>query len=255
VIGWRGVSKSFDGGRTQAVDGVSLEAGRGEFLAVVGESGSGKSTLLRMVNRLVEPDAGRVEIDGAPAGQGPTPALRRRIGYVFQAIGLFPHMSVADNITATPRLLGWPKARMEARAAELLELVRLPAEYGRRRPAELSGGQRQRVGMARALAAEPSIVLLDEAFGALDPVTREALGRDYRALHDRLGLTTVMITHDMLEAVLHADRIAVMQSGRLLAAGSPRALMADDAPPYARQLMGAPRRQAEAVAARLGLDG
>jgi osmoprotectant transport system ATP-binding protein len=254
VIAWRGVSKSFDG-RTLAVDGATLQAAAGEFLAVVGESGSGKSTLLRMLNRLVEPDSGEVLIEGAPVREGPPHQLRRRIGYVFQGVGLFPHLSVAENIAVTPRLLGWPASRMAARVDELLDLVRLPRETASRRPAALSGGQRQRVGLARALAAEPKIVLLDEAFGALDPITREALGRDYRALHERLGLTTVMITHDVLEAVLLADRIAVMQSGRLLAQGAPAELMDEAAPPYVRELMATPRRQAELVARKLGLDG
>ena len=253
MIAWKAVAKSFDGGRTRAVDAVTLEVGDGEFLAIVGESGSGKSTLVRMLNRLIEPDAGEVLIDGRPAGEGAPHRLRRRIGYVFQAIGLFPHLSVAENIGVTPRLLGWPAERIAQRVEALLDLVRLPRDYAGRAPDALSGGQRQRVGIARALAAEPKIVLLDEAFGALDPVTREALGRDYRDLHAELGLTTVMITHDVLEAVLLADRIAVMQSGRVLAQGEPRALMGEDAPAYVRELMASPRRQAERVAERLGL--
>ena len=255
MIAWRGVSKSFDGGRTRAVDAVSLEAGDRAFLAIVGESGSGKSTLVKMLNRLVEPDAGEVRLDGVAVGDGAAPELRRRIGYVFQAIGLFPHLSVAENIGVTPRLLRWPADRIAARVATLLDLVRLPRGYADRRPDALSGGQRQRVGIARALAAEPRIVLLDEAFGALDPITREALGRDYRALHDELGLTTVMITHDVLEAVLLADRIAVMQAGRLLAEGRPAELMDAAAPAYVQELMASPRRQAERVAERLGLGG
>ena len=254
MIAWRGVSKSFDGGRTQAVADVTLQADDGGFLAIVGESGSGKSTLVKMLNRLVEPDAGEVRVDDHAVAEGPPHALRRRIGYVFQAIGLFPHLSVAENIGVTPRLLGWPAERIAASVDRLLDLVRLPRDYAARRADALSGGQRQRVGIARALAAEPKIVLLDEAFGALDPVTREALGRDYRALHDELGLTTVMITHDVLEAVLLADRIAVMQSGRVLAQGAPHELMAEDAPPYVRELMASPRRQAERVAERLGLS-
>jgi osmoprotectant transport system ATP-binding protein len=251
MIAWRGVSKGFEA-HARAVDDVTLEVADGGFLAVVGESGSGKSTLLKMVNRLVEPDSGRVEIDGRPVGEGPAAELRRRIGYVFQGIGLFPHLTVADNIGVTPRLLGWPKAKIAARVDELLDLVRLPRGYATRAPGQLSGGQRQRVGVARALAAGPKIVLLDEAFGALDPLTRDALGGDYRALHDDLALTTVMITPDMQEAVLLADRIAVMAKGRLLAEGTARALAAPDAPETVRTLMDAPRRQAERVAERLG---
>ena len=160
---------------------------------------------------------------------------------------------MAQNIGVTPRLLGWPAERITANVERLLDLVRLPRAYAERRPDDLSGGQRQRVGIARALAAEPRIVLLDEAFGALDPLTRDALGRDYRALHEALGLTTVMITHDVLEAVLLADRIAVMQSGRLLAQGAARELMGEAAPAYVRDLMASPQRQAERVAERLGL--
>jgi osmoprotectant transport system ATP-binding protein len=255
VIAWQNVAKTFDGGRTWAVQGVTLQANTGEFLAVVGESGSGKSTLLRMLNRLVEPDEGEVEIDGVCVRQGAPHQLRRRVGYVFQAIGLFPHLSVAENVGITPRLLGWPAARIAGRVDALLDLVRLPRAYAARRPAELSGGQRQRVAVARALAAEPAIVLLDEAFGALDPITREVLGRDYRQLHDTLQLTTVLITHDMQEAVLHADRIAVMQAGRLVAEGPPAELSGASASPYTRELLAAPRRQAEAVMARLGRSG
>ena len=254
MIAWCNVSRSFDG-RTRAVDQVTLEAARGGFLAVVGESGSGKSTLLKMANRLERPDAGEVLVDDCPVGDGAAHLLRRQIGYVFQGIGLFPHLSVAENIGVTPRLLGWPAARITERVHTLLDLVRLPRSYAPRRPDALSGGQRQRVGIARALAAEPAIVLLDEAFGALDPVTRDGLGSDYRTLHDELGLTTVMITHDMLEAVLLADRIAVMQAGRVLAQGTARELMGETAPPYVRDLMDSPRRQAERVAERLGLIG
>ncbi|MGC1302429.1 MAG: ABC transporter ATP-binding protein [Caulobacteraceae bacterium] len=250
-----GVCKSFDGGRTQAVDHVDLEVPKGGFLAIVGESGSGKSTLVKIINRLVEPDAGSVEIEGGPVGKEPAHLLRRRIGYVFQAVGLFPHLSVAENIGVTPRLLGWAPARIAGRVEELLDLVRLPRAYGGRRPDALSGGQRQRVGIARALAAEPAIVLLDEAFGALDPITRTSLGDDYRRLHDHLGLTTVMITHDVAEAVLLADRIAVMKTGRLLAVGSPDELSTENVDTYVRELMDTPRRQAERLAARLDGKG
>ena len=255
MIRLTGLRKSFDGGRNHALDGIDLEVPDGGFVAVVGESGSGKSTLVKTINRLVTPDAGTVEIDGRAVNSEPAPSLRRRIGYVFQAVGLFPHLSVAENIAITPRLLGWDRARIARRVDEMLDLVRLPRDYAARRPDALSGGQRQRVGIARALASEPRIVLLDEAFGALDPITRDSVGRDYRALHDKLGLTTVMITHDMLEAVLLADRIAVVRAGRLLADGSPAELARDDADPYVRELMDAPRRQAERVAERLGTAG
>ena len=247
------VSKSFGGAQSLAVNDVSLRVGAGEFIALVGASGSGKTTTLKMINRLAEPDSGEVRIEGRPAAEGPAPELRRRIGYVFQGIGLFPHLSVAENIGVTPALLGWPKPEIEARTAELLELVGLPADFGARAPDALSGGQRQRVGVARALAARPKIVLMDEPFGALDPITRDVLGQAYRALHERLGLTTVMVTHDVQEAVLLADRIVVMKAGVILADDTPRALLAGAADPEVRALMDMPRRQAERV--RALMDG
>ena len=229
LIAFAHVGKSFDGGRgaepVLAVDDVSLEVAEGEFLAIVGGSGSGKTTLLRLANRLIEADRGSITVEGEDVRAADPVALRRRIGYVFQSGGLFPHMSVAGNIGITPKLLGTPAAEIAARVDELLDLVRLDrALYRDRFPHELSGGQRQRVGVARALAARPRIVLMDEPFGALDPLTRDALGDDYRALHRKLGLTTVMITHDMTEAILLADRVAVMRAGRLLAQGTPAEL-------------------------------
>src|SRR5262245_54063791 len=213
VIHLDAVSKTFGDGRRAALDGVSLAVRKGEFLVVIGGSGAGKTTLLRLINRLIDPSAGTVQVEGADVREVDPVALRRRIGYVFQGIGLFPHMTVAENIAVTPRLLGWDKARLDARVDEMLDLVRLDrAQHRDRFPHERSGGERQRVGVARALAAGPHIVLMDEPFGALDPQTRAALEQDYRGLHDELGLTTVMITHDMLEAVLLADRIVVLHS-------------------------------------------
>ena len=239
------VGKSFDGGRVKAVDDVSLEVAGGEFLAIVGGSGSGKTTLLRLANRLIDADQGSIQIEGEDVRASDPVALRRRIGYVFQSGGLFPHMSVAANIGITPKLMGAPASQIAARVDELLDLVRLDrALYRDRFPHELSGGQRQRVGVARALAARPCIVLMDEPFGALDPLTRDALGDDYRALHKKLGLTTVMITHDMTEAILLADRVAVMGAGRLLAQGTPAELSSSD-DPYVGELLRTPRRQAE----------
>ncbi|MGQ0683361.1 ATP-binding cassette domain-containing protein [Bradyrhizobium sp.] len=243
LIAYANVAKRFDA--VTAVDDVSLEVAEGEFLAIVGDSGSGKTTLLRLANRLIEADDGFITVEGEDVRAADPIRLRRRIGYVFQSGALFPHMSVADNIGITPRLLGWAADDISARADELLDLVRLErALYRDRLPHELSGGQRQRVGVARALAARPRIVLMDEPFGALDPLTRDALGEDYRELHRRLALTTVMITHDMTEAILLADRIAVMRAGKLLAQGTPAELAAsgDD---YVGELLRTPRRQAE----------
>ena len=259
LIAYAHVGKSFGGRgaaeRVLAVDDVSLDVAEGEFLAIVGGSGSGKTTLLRLANRLIDADSGSITVEGEDVRAVDAVSLRRRIGYVFQSGGLFPHMSVADNIGITPKLLGAPAAEIAARVDELLDLVRLDrAPYRDRLPNELSGGQRQRVGVARALAARPRIVLMDEPFGALDPLTRDALGDDYRALHRKLGLTTVMITHDMTEAILLADRIAVMRSGRLLALGTPSEL-SDSADPYVGELLRTPRRQAERLKVLLPRDG
>jgi osmoprotectant transport system ATP-binding protein len=255
LIAFAHVGKSFDGGRVKAVDDVSLQVAAGELLAIVGGSGSGKTTLLRLANRLIEADAGHITVEGEDVRAVDPVALRRRIGYVFQSGGLFPHMNVADNVGITPKLEGLPPAEISARVDELLDLVRLDrTQFRERFPHELSGGQRQRVGVARALAAKPRIVLMDEPFGALDPLTRDALGDDYRALHRKLGLTTVMITHDVTEAILLADRIAVMRAGRLLAQGTPLGLSNSD-DPYVGELLRTPRRQAERLKDLLLRDG
>jgi osmoprotectant transport system ATP-binding protein len=240
------VSKSYDGSGRRVLDGVSLTVREQEFLAIVGPSGSGKTTLLRLVNRLIDPTEGTVRVTGEDVRTVDPIMLRRRIGYVFQGVGLFPHMTVAENIGITPRLLGQDGGAVARRVDELIELVRLDrSTHGRRFPHELSGGERQRVGVARALAAKPRIVLMDEPFGALDPLTRDALSQDYRALHDTLGLTTVMITHDMMEALLLADRIAVMREGRLVADGTPNEMMAHAGDDFVSELMQTPRRQAD----------
>ena len=257
LIAYDRVGKSFAGrgtARVVAVNDVSLEVAKGEFLAIVGGSGSGKTTLLRLANRLIEADHGRITIEGEEVRAVDPVSLRRRIGYVFQSGALFPHISVGDNIGITPKLLGWPAAEIAARVDELLELVRLDKSHRDRLPDELSGGQRQRVGVARALAARPRILLMDEPFGALDPLTRDALRDDFRALHDKLALTTILITHDMAEALLLADRIAVMQAGKLLALGTPAELSrSGDA--YVGNLLRTPRREAERLNAVLPRDG
>ena len=235
-----------------ALGPVNLTLPAGQFTALVGPSGSGKTTLLKTINRLVLPDVGQVEIQGRNATATADHLLRRQIGYVFQEIGLFPHMTVAENIAITPKLLGWPGDRISSRVANLLGLVDLPADAGARFPAQLSGGQRQRVGVARALAAQPQILLMDEPFGALDPATRQALGRDVRALHDQLELTTVMVTHDMTEAILLADQIVVLKDGKILAKGTPSALAGSSIAEVAAMMDG-PRRQAEQLRAKLAV--
>ena len=247
LLRFEDIAKRF--GAVRAVDGVSLGIARGAFVALVGQSGSGKSTLLRTANRLVEPDVGRVLLGGRDVRSGPAPALRRRIGYVFQSIGLFPHMDVAANVGIGPRLAGQSPA--SERIGELLDLVGLEAAHARRMPDQLSGGQRQRVGLARALAANPALLLLDEPFGALDPVTRDALGKRVRALHDELRLTTVLVTHDMAEALLLADRVLVMEAGRIVADETPHALLEGKGGGTAQALVAVPRAQAEALA-RIG---
>jgi osmoprotectant transport system ATP-binding protein len=233
------VSKRY--GDTSAVDGVSLDIPAGSFVALVGASGSGKSTLLQMINRLIDPSAGRVLLDGEDIAAGPAPALRRRIGYVFQGIGLFPHMTVGENIGIGPRIAGAPPADVAA----LLDLVALPAAIAGRLPEALSGGQRQRVAIARALAPGAKLLLLDEAFGALDPVTRDALGSEIRRLHERLGLTTILVTHDMAEALLLADRVLVMAAGRIVADATPTALLNGGGGAAAQALVAVPRHQTE----------
>jgi osmoprotectant transport system ATP-binding protein len=247
MIRFSGVVKSWDGRRV--VGPLSFEVAKGQFVALLGGSGCGKTTTLKMVNGLIAPDEGAVVVDGGPAGNEPVWALRRRIGYVFQEVGLFPHMTVAENIAVGPRLAGWSRAKMADRVGELLDLVALPRELAGRAPSALSGGQRQRVGVARALGAGPAVMLMDEPFGALDPAIRGALGRDYRALHERLGLTTMMVTHDVTEALLLADRVIVMEAGRFVADGTPAGLMSDSAAPAIRALMETPLRQAERIGA------
>ena len=251
MIDLREIGKSWNGRR--AVGPLNLTVAAGEFVAVLGGSGCGKTTALKMINGLITPDEGEAWVAGERVSAATAWRLRRRIGYVFQEIGLFPHMTVADNIACGPVLAGWDERRIAARVDELLDLVALPRDFGVRLPSDLSGGQRQRVGVARALGAGPALMLMDEPFGALDPITRDTLGQAWRALHDRLGLTTVMVTHDVMVALLLADRIVVMEAGVVIADGTPSALLARDADVRVQALMATPRRQAariEALAAQ-----
>jgi osmoprotectant transport system ATP-binding protein len=238
-------------GDVVAVEDVSLCVAAGELVALVGGSGSGKTTTLKMVNRLVEPTSGTVRVGGRDVRALAGHELRRRIGYCFQQIGLFPHLSVAENVSIVPELLGWEPARVRRRIAELLALMELPAELADRAPAELSGGQQQRVGIARALAGEPEVLLMDEPFGALDPLTRDTLQQRFQEIRQTLGITTLFVTHDVAEALLLADRIAVLAGGRLLQVGTPRELLRAPADPVVARLVATPRRHAEAVDALL----
>ncbi len=237
------VAKRYDGGG--GIVDVTLSVAGGTFIALVGASGSGKSTLLKSINRLVIPDSGTVQVGGEDAAGIESHSLRRRIGYVIQGVGLFPHLSVAANIAMPLRIAG---EASNGRVAELLDLVDLPRDFAHRLPETLSGGQRQRVGFARALARAPGLMLMDEPFGALDPVTRDALGRSYRALHGRLGLTSIMVTHDMAEALLLADRVVVLSDGRVVAHETPAALVNGAGGDIAQALVAIPRDQAARLA-------
>ena len=243
-------------GNQVAVRDLCLTVDEGELLVLLGGSGSGKTTTLKMINRLIEPSAGSVLVDGRDVAELAPHDLRRRIGYAFQQVGLFPHMTVAENIGVTPALLGWTEDKLRRRVDELLALVELdPDETRDRRPDQLSGGQQQRVGVARALAARPQLMLLDEPFGALDPLTRHRLQESFARIRRELGLTAVFVTHDMVEALVLGDRIAVLQAGRLVQVGTPRTLMREPANDYVRQLLDTPRREAQLVESLLAREG
>jgi osmoprotectant transport system ATP-binding protein len=234
------VVKKFDGARRPAVDGVSLDVADGSFVVFLGASGSGKTTLLRTINRLLTPSGGAVYVNGADVAAADPVQLRRGIGYVIQNVGLFGHMTVAENVAIVPGLLGWDRARIQARVDELLELVHLPAdEYRLRRPRSLSGGQQQRVGLARALAADPAILLMDEPFGAVDAIERAHLQDEIAALHARLRKTVLFVTHDVDEAFKLADVIVIMRDGRIEQSAVPNEILERPATPFVAELVGA----------------
>ncbi|MBV8353944.1 MAG: ABC transporter ATP-binding protein [Candidatus Eremiobacteraeota bacterium] len=245
----RGVRVRYQGSEKDAVAGVDLDVAAGELLVLLGASGSGKSTLMRTINGLVPVTAGSIEVDGRDITTIEPETLRRGIGYVIQAVGLFPHMTVEANIAIVPELLGWERTRVSARVEELLRLVRLdPQRYRERLPRELSGGEQQRVGVARALAAEPQILLMDEPFGAVDAIVRLALQDELVHIHQALGTTIVFVTHDVDEALRIAQRIAIVHAGRLVQVDVPLRILAHPADRYVADLTGAAD-----VVRRLGL--
>ena len=218
MIEFRGVSKTYPGSERPVVNDLSFEVPEGEVCVLVGPSGCGKTTSMRMVNRLIEPSEGQILIDGEPNTSMSGTQLRRKIGYAIQQIGLFPHRTIAENIGTVPGLVGWDRERIRSRTEELLDLVGLdPAAYRDRYPAELSGGQQQRVGVARAMAADPPIMLMDEPFGAVDPITRERLQNEFLRIQDNIKKTIVFVTHDIDEAIKMGDKIAILKEGGILA--------------------------------------
>ncbi len=239
-----GITKTFDGGKSFAVRDLTLEVSDGETLVLLGSSGCGKTTTLKMINRLIDPTSGTIEVDGREVPRLDPIELRRSMGYVFQGIGLFPHMTVRRNIEIVPRLLGWPAARRRARANELLALIGLDSgEYADRLPEELSGGQQQRVGVARALAADPACLLMDEPFGALDALTRDTLQQELLRLKAQLHKTIVFVTHDIFEALTIADRIAILHEGRLEQIGTKDEVLSTPDTPFVRDLFAKPAKQ------------
>lgn len=240
LIRLENVSKQYPGTDEPAVDNLTLDVVRGEVLVLVGPSGCGKSTTLRLINRLIEPSSGSLYLDGEDVtGMNPS-LLRRKIGYVIQQVGLFPHRTIAENIATVPKLLGWDKARIEARVDELLEVVSMdPGTYRERYPKELSGGQAQRVGVARALAADPDVLLMDEPFGAIDPITRDRLQNEFLRLQQDLQKTIVFVTHDIDEAIKMGNRIAILREGSQIAQlDTPEAILADPADEFVENFLG-----------------
>ncbi|HEX2114783.1 MAG TPA: ABC transporter ATP-binding protein [Alphaproteobacteria bacterium] len=236
------LTKTFPGVPMPAVDRLSLDIPDGTTCVLIGPSGCGKTTTMRMINRLIEPSGGRIVLDGEDVTKIDPVSLRRRIGYVIQQIGLFPHMTIAANIATVPRLLGWEQAKTDARVDEMLNLVGLePARFRSRFPRELSGGQRQRVGVARALAADPPVMLMDEPFGAIDPITRANLQNEFLRILRRLRKTVIFVTHDIDEAIKMGDRIAILKDGRLVQYGTPDEILSRPANDFVAEFVGADR--------------
>ena len=240
AISVRGLTKRYPGASRPAVDAVDLDISPGEFVVLLGPSGCGKTTLLKMINRIYEPTSGTITIDGVEVRSLNVSDLRRHIGYVIQQTGLFPHMKVAANVAVVPKLLKWTARRTTERINELLELVGLPAaQYANRYPGQLSGGEQQRVGLARALAAEPPTMLMDEPFGALDAITRTRLQDELARIHSKISQTVLFVTHDIEEAVRLADRIVIMREGRIVQIGTPLEIFSDPADEFVSDLVGA----------------
>jgi osmoprotectant transport system ATP-binding protein len=238
------VYKSFDGGKSFAVQDISFEVQEGETVVLLGKSGCGKTTTLKMINRLIERTKGAIEVDGRDVSSSDPVMLRRSIGYVFQGIGLFPHLTVEKNIRASLSLLGWSKSKQHERVEELLELVELePAEHGKRLPRELSGGQQQRVGVARALAGSPKYLLMDEPFGALDAITRDVLQQQLLEIQRKIRVTVIFVTHDIFEALTVASRIAVLNQGRLEQIGTKEQVVNEPATHFVREIFAKPTGQ------------
>ncbi|HEV7416505.1 MAG TPA: ABC transporter ATP-binding protein [Tianweitania sediminis] len=241
MITMKDVSKRFEGTGAAAVDNLTLEIPNGITVALVGPSGCGKTTTMRMINRLIEPTSGTITVNGQDVRTVDAVQFRRHIGYVIQQVGLFPHMTVAQNIASVPRLLNWDNRRIEARNQELMQLVGLPADMLQRYPRQLSGGQRQRVGVARALAADPPVLLMDEPFGAIDPIARTRLQNEFKQILARVKKTVVMVTHDIDEAVRLGDRIAIMRNGRIQQYDTPETILSKPADAFIENFVGADR--------------
>ncbi|MTT32223.1 betaine/proline/choline family ABC transporter ATP-binding protein [Terrilactibacillus sp. BCM23-1] len=240
MLTFKNVSKVY-GKTKKAVNSLNLNINKGEFICIIGPSGCGKTTTMKMINRLIEPSEGHILIEGKDIMDQPKVKLRRDIGYVIQQIGLFPHMTIGENITLVPKLLQWPKEKRKARAEELIELVHLSKDYLDRYPQELSGGQQQRIGVLRALASNPPLILMDEPFGALDPITRDGLQEEFKDLQQRLGKTIVFVTHDMDEAIKLADRIVIMRDGEIVQVDTPDEILRNPANEFVENFIGKDR--------------